>query len=57
MVKAMILNMSASRSPSMASPAYQISWKSTNRFKSYYGGTHRHTQTGWWFDKPTSISL
>jgi hypothetical protein len=33
-------NMS-SRSSSMASPAYKMSWKSTHRFKSYYWGTHR----------------
>jgi len=34
MVEATGLKIMESRSPSMVSPAYQISWKSTNRFKS-----------------------
>jgi hypothetical protein len=41
MVEAMGLKIIASRSPWMASPAYQISWKSTKRFKSYYRGMDR----------------
>jgi hypothetical protein len=32
-----------SRLSSMASPAYQISWNSTDRFKRYWGGGHRQT--------------
>jgi hypothetical protein len=41
MFEAMGLKLTASRSPTMASPPYKISSKSTNRFKSYYGGFHR----------------
>jgi hypothetical protein len=40
-----------SRSSWMAAPAYQISRKSADRFKSYKWGT----QTGWWLHKPTLI--
>jgi hypothetical protein len=53
MAEATILQNVTSRSPSMAVPAYQISPKSTNRFKSISGGDTR--QAGWWFDKPTFI--
>jgi hypothetical protein len=42
MVEAMGLKIIASRSPWMASAAYQILWKSTNWFKSWWGiDTHR----------------
>jgi hypothetical protein len=53
MVEAMGLRITASRSPLMASPPYQISRKSTTRFKSWWGD--RQTQTGWWSHKPISI--
>jgi hypothetical protein len=48
MVETMRIKIIASRSPWMASPPYQISWKSTKRFRSYSWGTHRyiHRQTG-----------
>jgi hypothetical protein len=51
----------------MAVTAYQISRKSTHRFRSYWLGTYRHTDTqthththththtGWRSDKPTLI--
>jgi hypothetical protein len=50
MIEAMGLKIIASRSPSMASPAYHISWKSTYQLK---GGTHK--QTDWLIDKPILI--
>jgi hypothetical protein len=46
MVEDMPLKIIASRSPWMALPPYQISWKSTKRFKSYYLETHTDRQTG-----------
>jgi hypothetical protein len=53
-VEDMGLKIITSRSPSMASPTYKISRKSTHCFKSYQG---EHRQTGWWFHKPTFISV
>jgi len=41
MIEAMGLKIIESSSPWMASPAYQISWKRTNRFK-IISGTHTH---------------
>jgi hypothetical protein len=40
MVKNMGLKITASRSTWMVLPPYQISWKSTKQFKSYYWDTH-----------------
>jgi hypothetical protein len=43
MVEARGLKIIASRSPWMVSPPYQISWKSTNWFRSCWGGGDRQT--------------
>jgi hypothetical protein len=53
MIEAMGLKIKiiASRSPWMTLHLYQISLKSTKRFKVISGG-----HTDWWFDKPASIS-
>jgi hypothetical protein len=55
MAEATRLRNVASRSSSVGSPAYQISWKSVQKL--IVGDAHTHTQrhTGWWFDKPTFI--
>jgi hypothetical protein len=43
-VEAMGLKGTVSRSSSMTSPAYHISWKSTDRFKTYWGRAHRQAE-------------
>jgi hypothetical protein len=47
------LKIIAWRSLWMTLRTYQISWKSTKRFKKLLVGAHR--QTDWWSDKPTFI--
>jgi hypothetical protein len=56
MVDAMGLKIISLRPPSVATPAYQISWKSTIQFKSYLGG-QTGRQTDDWFKKITETLL
>jgi hypothetical protein len=44
MVEAVGFKIMASRSPSMAGPAYCISYKTTNWFKNYWGWGHANRQ-------------